>query len=257
MQPDQRPDFPRFLEEVVMIKSLLIVLGLLLCESALAEMRAWTFKTGKTLEAEFVAFTGGQIALKTVKGNVKKIPESQFSDEDLLYIELINPPILELSFGKTSSQRMYPPTYGPNAELPRQTHYEFTAKIRQKSSKLYNQALTAELFIISEEHIGDKRILNSYMRENFHVPDGSGSTFELKTETVVVTEFISNGQLQGERYDGYMIIITDSRGEIVAAKATKDAWLNIAGSLRKVPVGRTFDPETGNRCRPSRPRKWY
>ena len=238
-----------------MKKIILILVGLFVCGSAMAALRAWVFNDGKSIEAEFVAYSGGQISLKTAKGKIKKVPVKQFLEEDLLYIELMSPPKLDLSFGKTSTQRTYPPTYNIG-EFPRQTHYTFSSKIKQTSSKIYSQALNVELFIIGEENYGEKNVLYYYEKEEFYMPEGTRSSHELKTEKVTITEYTLNGVLRGEAFDGYMIIVTDSQGKIVASKATKDEWLGLADNLRNLPVKKTFDAN-GKRTTPSRPPRFY
>lgn len=237
-----------------MNKSGIAILGIMFCISAVAEMHVWTFSNGKSLEAEFVAFSGDQIALKSVKGKVKKIPVSEFSAEDLQYLELINPPRLELEVGKSSDQRRYPPTHNNN-NLPRQNIFTFFTRIKQASNKVYSHGLTVEVFIIGDEKNGDKNLLFSYQKENFNL-EGSGSSFEMKSTEIKITEYDLNGQRRGNGYQGYMILVTDSRGEIIASKASRDEWLLIVENLRKLPVGKTFD-ETGERAWPSRPKRFY
>jgi hypothetical protein len=240
-----------------MLKTITLFLGVLLCSSALAEMHVWTFKDGNSLEAEFVAYSGGQISLKNSKGKIVKIPISQFGEEDLKFIELLNPPTLDLAVTKTTEQRVYPPTEpDSDSELPRTSFYEFTAKIKQTSTKIYNQELTAELFVIGKENNGDKNILYCYQKEPIHLTDGSKSYIEFKTTRITITEYVLYGQLRGEAYDGYMLLISDERGEIIASSATRDQWLDIADNLRKLPVGKTFD-ENGERCWPTRPGRFY
>lgn len=237
-----------------MKKLLLTLTGIMLCVSALAEMHVWNLNTGKTIEAEFIAVTGGQVSLKTIKGKTRKVPLEAFGEEDRVYIELINPPRLDVSFAKTSRQRSYPPTYNNN-ELPRQTIFTFIARIKQQSNQIYQHELTAEFFIIGDENAGDKNLLFHYQKEVFTL-NKSGSLFELKSNEVTVTEYVSNGKLQGATFKGYMIIVTDSRGEVIATKTTKDDWLALADNLRKLPIGKTFD-KNGERCWPSRPKRFY
>lgn len=221
-----------------------------------AEMHGWSFNNGKTLEAEFVAFSGGQVSLKSIKGKITKVPIDLFSAEDLNYIELLNPPSYDLTLGKTSSQRVYPPTYNNN-ELPRQIHFDFTAKVKQTSNKVYNQEVLVELFIIGAENAGDKHVLYGYEKESVVLNQGSKSYFELKSQTIPITEYVLNGQLRGDAFAGYIILVTDPRGELIASKATKSKWLDIVDNLREVPVSRTFDETTGERCFPSRPKRFY
>ena len=258
MYADEWTRIPRLLEEVVMVKYLLLVLSVWVCASTMAEMHVWTFNNGKTLEAEFIAYSGNQISLKNIKGKVKKIEIAQFGEEDLRYIELLNPPKLDVEVTKTTERRKYPPTEpdSPNLELPRSAFYTFTGQIKQRSNKVYTQELMAEIFVIGGENNGDKYILYNYTREKFYLTDGSQSLVKIVTEPITITEYVLNGQLRGEAYEGCMLIVSDSRGEIIASNAKKEDWINIVENLRKLPVGKTFD-ENGERCWPTRPRRFY
>ncbi|MDZ8120337.1 SHD1 domain-containing protein [Pontiella agarivorans] len=222
---------------------------------ARAEVHVWTLKHGKTVEAEYVALAAGEVTLKTVRGRIRKVPLAGLCKEDRRYIELLNPPRLDLELGKTSDQRVYPPTYN-ESELPRQTIYTFTARVKQLSGRPYHRPLTLEFFNIGEENNGDKNILYSYQKESFTL-NGNGSEFTVSTQEIPVTAYVSYGQRRGESYSGYMMVVKDERGEIIASKATRNEWLEIADKLCDLPVGRTFDPETGERCWPTRPSKFY
>lgn len=240
-----------------MLKTFLCFAFLLVNVTSFGEMRAWNFKNGRTLEAEFMAVTGDQVSLKSLRGKIKKIPQGEFGAEDLLYIELQEPPKLDLDLGKSAKQQTYLGSYNGGGDIPSKDIYTFTAKVKQVSGKAYSHPLTLEFFTIGEENNGDKNILYSYQKESFTLAEGSGSTFTISTDEIGVVAYISNGQRCGETYKGYMMIITDERGEIIASKSTRDDWLRIAGTLRKLPVSRTFDPATGERCFPTQPSRFY
>jgi hypothetical protein len=240
--------------KIIMKNSFITLILICAVSSSFSEFRVWNFNNGKSIEAEFVTLLGGQVSLKTVKGKRIKIPENQFSDEDRVFLELINPPKLDLSLSKSSKVRVFPESL---SDLPSAQYYNFAAVIAQKSPKNYQHELTAELFVIGEEKSGDNKILLDYKKSSFKLMEGSKSVFKLPSKTVELTQFASsNGQMRGEEYDGYMIIVMDSRGEILASKSTRDDWLLIADNLRKLPIGKYFDKE-GNRAWPTRPKRFY
>ena len=256
MLADQRSGIPGLLTGMIMMKYFIFLTVCLLSIGSRAETRIWTFRNGKTLEAEFIAYSGADVALKGPRGKVKKIPIERFSPKDLEYLELSNPPDLELALGKSSTQRVYPPTYSQQ-ELPRQTLFKFTARVRQKSGRIYHRPLTLEMFLIGKENAGDKYVLYEYRKEEFSLPEGSGSIFELRTDEIPVTEYVQNAQLRGDAYAGYILVVTDIRGQVIASKAKKEDWLSIVENLRRLPKGKTFDIKTGLRTWPSRPKRYY
>lgn len=235
------------------MKPFILYLTFLLCASAFSEMRVWTLKNGKTIEAEFVAAVGGKVTLKTGRKKTVKLSEAELSKQDLSFIELQMPPKLDLSFSKKTKMRVFPQTN--TQEIPRSQYYDFTATIKQLSTRPYSHELTVEFFVIGKENVGDKHILLDYQKAPFRL-GRSGSRFELPSRTVEIMEYVINTQLRGEAFAGYLIIVTDSRGEVIAYNTKKDEWFQRVENLRKLPVGKYFDDEC-NRAWPTRPKRWY
>lgn len=231
-----------------------IIVCIFLHGSAMAEPRGWTLNNGKTVEAELLTIVGQKVSLKTLKGKVIKVPMSDFSAQDLEYIQLVTPPKLDLSFSKSSKARIFPDTL--SNEIPTSGYHNFKAIIKQKSARPYRFELTAELFVIGREKIGDKHTLLDYQKAVFTLEDGSSSVFELPSRQVELMQFVQNGQLMGEEYAGYMIIVTDIRGEVIAHVTRRDEWFVFADKLRKLPVGKYFDEE-GERCFTTPVKRWY
>ena len=222
--------------------------------------RTWTRLDGKTLEAEFTTFVAGKVSLKTPKGKLLKIPLAQFSATDQSYIQLQMPPRLELDFSKKTKQRRFPAVDSRSAAAltPRSFYYTFTAKIKQTSTLQYDHELTAEFFAIGMEVDGDKRILLDYQTRSFFLADGSNSTFEFSGKTVEVYDYLTgfDYRRRGTKYKGYLIVVTDERGEVITVKAPiKNLFENLE-NLRKVPVGKTFD-DACSRCFPTSPKQLY
>ncbi|QBG46746.1 hypothetical protein EGM51_04800 [Verrucomicrobia bacterium S94] len=223
------------------------------------EIRMWTLNSGKTVEAEFVSLIGGKIALKTPGGKLLKIPENGISPDDLSYIELQNPPRLDFSFSKMTRQHVYAPLtewFENDTPPPRSLYYTFSTQIRQLSPNPYNHELTAEIFVMAAEVDGDKNILIDYRKEPFRLTDENGRVVNIPgVQEVMLTSYLAPGGMwRGEKFAGYLIVVTDTRGEIIAHTETREWWFEKLENLRKVPVGKTFDKE-GNRCWPTRPKE--
>jgi hypothetical protein len=236
-----------------MKKSFILLSMIAICAVVYAEPRIWTLKSGKTLEAELVSMMGGKVSLKTNRGKLIKVPESEMSLEDITFIELYNPPNLELGASRTTKQRVFPDSFG---ELPSAVYNDVTAVVKQKSTRPYKHPLTIEFFVVGEEKSGDKYILLDYKKEEFRLEEGSKSVFKLPSKTIELTEYTMNGQLLGQLYEGYMIVISDSRGEVIAHKAKTQKWYESIENLRKLPVGKYFN-DIGERSWPTRPKRWY
>ncbi|MDF7809087.1 hypothetical protein P4E94_16700 [Pontiellaceae bacterium B12219] len=55
-------------------------------------LRTWHSNDGAPMEAEFVTAMADYVVLKTARGQQKKIPVENFSDDDRRFIELATPP---------------------------------------------------------------------------------------------------------------------------------------------------------------------
>jgi len=105
-----------------------------------------------------VSLIGRRVVLKSPSGEIRKIAKAKFSEADLEYVQLANPPALDISFSKQSSQRSYLPDLG-NKPPPTTLIYNFSAKIKQSSPGDYDHSLHAELFVIGAEVGGNKYLL--------------------------------------------------------------------------------------------------
>lgn len=225
--------------------------------AAETKMRLWSLRNGKTLEAEFVALIGGKVTLRTPRGKQVKLAENQFSEADLNYVDLLNPPKLNLNFAKTTRQRIFPDTLWVGDDgVPSALYYDFKVTISQKSPRLYPHELTAEYFAVAKEIDGDKRILLDYQKKPFRLAGGSRSVVKMTGKTVELSDYFVGGFHRGEKYKGFLIVVTDSRGAIIAHKASSENLFENLENLRKVPVGKYFDDDC-NRCQPTRQKRFY
>lgn len=242
------------------MKRLLIALTMAvsLASFSLAELRVWTLNNGKTVEAEFVSHIGRTVALKTIKGKLVKVQSDLISADDKVYIELSQPPALEFSFSKKTKPFIYAPLterFEQNNVPPRSLFYDFSTLIKQTSSNPYTHEMLAEVFVMAVEVDGEKNILIDYRREPFRLTADNRRMVNIQgAEELMLTTYLGpSGYWRGEKFAGYLIVITDARGEIIGHKTTREWWFENLENLRKVPVGKTFDEEC-NRCWPTRPR---
>lgn len=220
------------------------------------EMRVWTTVDGKEFEAEYVMRAGDKLWMKSADGRKKKVPLNIISVEDMKYIELMNPPEFQLEFSKRSWQRREQPnsTEVDQTRPLRRFDYIFGAKVKQKTMNLYNYPLTIEYFAVGEEVDGDNYILFDRQKSSFTPGPDNNLEHEFFGEEVDVMTWAMSATfpMHGTKYGGFLITITNERGEIIQHKATHDFLLENLGNLKKVPTGRHFD-KTGNRVAPPRP----
>ncbi len=224
-------------------------------------LRIWTGQAGKTFEAEFVVVIGDKVVLKDVRGRQRKIPMDQLSDEDRLFIGLANPPKFNIDFSRKTSKRSI--NEGPFVDnpqwVPRLYDYIFTARLKQVSAGEYNHELKVEFFAIGKEINGDNFILLDRQESRFTPSKENGRTHEFSGDEVMleVRDWTFFADLyKGEKYGGYLVVVTDERGEIID-QGFSHKWLPaLLDTLREFPIGKHFD-KTGTRTYPPGYNYWY
>jgi len=215
--------------------------------------RTWIRMDGKTLKAEFVTTIGDKAVLKDSRGKQLKVPLSQLSMEDRTFVELAQSPKFNIDFSKQSSKQSLEPSPWIQWELPRILDYVFSARLKQVSAGEYNHELKVEFFAVGEEIDGDNYILLDRQESRFTPTKENerSHTFSGKTVTLMDINHINN-QRRGEKYGGYLVVVTDSRGKIID-HGTSHKWLfENFEKLRKFPLGKHFD-KTCTRVAPPRP----
>ena len=218
--------------------------------------RIWTLADGRTLEAEFVNVFGGKVVLKNAKGKTRKVPLQQFSPEDIEYVELARPPAIDINFLnslKTVSftggfydfdfWHRYPEKWG-----------NFGVQLKQTSTGEYNHGLDVEIFVVGQQREGGKYLLLDRQKFSFN-PAKEDRRHEYHSPRKVELQDYPDyyGQwVHGDKYVGYVVTVTDERGEMIATAGPKKWLLENLVNLKKLRVGNYFD-KSCTRTFPARP----
>jgi hypothetical protein len=218
-------------------------------------MRLWTLADGKTMEAEFMTMVGPDALMQNARGRQVKVPMKRFSDSDCSYIRLSSPPDLDINFSKTTKQRKFGTNYDGKESPIRGSFYTFSTRIKQTSVRPYGLGLTAEFFAIGDEIGGDKYVLLDYQKAGFTLTKENDFTFKFSGRRLDMIDYVLQEERRGQRYGGYLVLVKDSRGEIIAHAASSKRFFENRDSLMKIKVGWYFDKDC-NRCLPTPPRPW-
>ena len=217
-------------------------------------VRTWTLLNGKTMDAEFVTVMSGKAVLKDARGRSRKVPLNQLSDEDRLFAELARPPKFNFDFSKKTSQRIFESSpYG--SQLPKEVEYVFSARLKQTSAGEYRHELKVEFFAIGEEIDGDNYILFDRQESRFTPSAENERSHTFSGRTVPVRErgeALSMGR-RGDKYGGYLVVVTDTRGKVVDIGSSHKWMPGLVDELRRLPIGKHFD-KSGGRVAPPRPK---
>lgn len=219
-----------------------------------AEPRIWTLESGYKFKAELVQVMGDKAVLRDVSGGTVKVTLSLLSSEDRLFIELENPPQLEVSFRRKSKKKHFPARVTTTL-LPEIQINTFGARIRQKSAGIYSHKMHVELFTIGKERAGDRFILLARQERSFSLTTANGRAHEFWGKSVELDkyEIFYISRPRGKKYAGHLIVITDARGKTVATQASFDWLLENLDNLKKMPMGGYMD-KTCTRTFPTRPK---
>jgi hypothetical protein len=226
----------------------------------LREMRTWNFTGDRTLEAEFVRVLFDKLVLKDVNGEEHTIPRENFvlSEADEEYLELENPPELDLLFRKSIERKNFAMIRGAENRPPEQ-RANFGAKVVQKGSGDYNHPLTVEFFAIGQEIKGDKYILLDRKRKSFIPSRENDRMLEFYSSRIVRMTDLWDDSLnysrRGEQYYGFIITVRDKRGKLIAVDASNDWLEEHLGKLEKLKI-RNYMDKTCSRTFPSRPKSY-
>ncbi len=215
-------------------------------------IRLWSTVRGRSMEAEFVTAMGDNAILKNERGRQIKIPLDRLSEEDRQFISLAMPPKLDINFSKSTKPRKFGGTIEGVAPPVRGNFYTFSASIEKTSTGAYNHPLTAEFFAIGDEIGGNKHILLDHQRADFVLSEENDYTFEFSGPQVELLDYTINSERRGQRYGGFLIIVKDSRGEVIAYQTPRESLFRNLDHLRDLRVGWYFDNDC-KRTLPSPP----
>lgn len=237
-----------------MFKIMAFLIALALLSTVRAEVRTWTVKD-KVLEADYINIMGDKLVLKTPKGKTVKVPLTDISDEDREYLTLINVPEFVIGFLKKGNQRFV--KTGPFIEDVDAsfTDYEFGVRIRQDDRRHYPYELTIEYWAIGNElkTYGDKYILLDHGISSYTPSAENEKSHQFTGQEVELMQHVYDDDKRGENYFGYIITVTDVRGEIIIhQESNKWLWENL-DKIRELPVGAYFNKQ-GDRTHPTRPK---
>ncbi len=220
-------------------------------------LRIWTSTNGETFEGEYIMVMGDKVVLRDAKGKNQKIPVDLFSEKDRTFMEMDNPPEFKIEVARKHTQYRWPIKRNSLAldKLPGVFDYVFTAKIKQDSTGYYPHELHVEFFAIGEEIDGDNYILLDRQESTF-VPSEQKRdvyhTFSSRTVRLYDYEFVNDGR-RGQSYGGYLVVVADLKGKIIAHKSSYKWLFEKREELKNLTLMSHFD-KTGTRVLPPRPK---
>ena len=220
------------------LKFILAALFILVQDSLVyAEFRNWTDIDGKTLKAEYVRTEVESVVLRREDGSEFKVLMQSLSKPDIDFVRLQNPPRIMINM--EPSVDTYTVGYLGNGGYDYTVKYQVvepSVLLRKTSTEPYEAPLEMEVILLGRIREVDRYIIIDNAAISFSF--SGKQSYEVTYEGYPVDlRQIRGSWRSGVEYEGYLVIIRDSQGKLVTAKASKIALEQNAEGLSGAQVG--------------------
>ncbi|MEI6893008.1 MAG: SHD1 domain-containing protein, partial [Pontiella sp.] len=213
-----------------------------------SSMRFWTLNNGKTFEAEYITMMGDKLVVGTAEGKQVKVPYGDLSLQDINFIKLSRPPEFDVGIVRSSKNfNIEMSSYALDRDQipPRVLDWTFGAKVRQKGSGDYPFELKLEYFVFAQQHLDpNKYWFVDHQSSAYISSDQKDGSFRFTGDGITrLFDFNLTGQRRGHKLSRTLVLLTDSRGEIIAHSSTANWLMDHLDELRKRSVGDYIDQD--------------
>ncbi|MEN8255965.1 MAG: SHD1 domain-containing protein [Verrucomicrobiota bacterium] len=217
----------------------IIMLSILWAGVSGAEMRTWTSKTGDTIEAEFKSMFGSsKVVLKTSGGKTLKIPIDGLCAKDQEYLAAVVPPKIDIEVDVDKNQNN---EFSATGYKRKRETIKCSAIVKKTSKAPCSRDFKAYLYVFAEQINGDIHWLISCADQSLSFKDDK-KTFSFKSPPASVEwQDMTFADNRGFKYKGYIAVVEDSDGNVVAMESTRDLYEKNWGKIKGAPKGTKFD----------------
>ena len=191
------------------------------------EARIWKDKKGNEIEAELMSMQAGKVFLKKSNGKTLRISKKSLCKADQNFLETKIPPKVKIDFKKTQDRRSNGYYVYMTGEIT----------ITKKSSATYSGELKAILIMIGKYENKPTFLILDKVSKTFTFNDSK--TFAL--EGTLFKMYNSYYSSYGQKYIGYIALITDADGKLVEVKSNRKEFLKDYKKIIKFRKGAKFD----------------
>jgi hypothetical protein len=190
------------------------------------EARIWKDKKGNEIEAELMSMQAGKVFLKKSNGKTLRISKKSLCKADQEFLETAIPPKVKIDFSKNQDRRS-------------DNYYIYmTGKITiaKKSSATYSGRLKATLIMIGKYENRTPFTILDKVSKKFTFTDSK--TFTLEGN---LFKMHNSYYHDGQKYMGYIALITDADGKLVDVKSNRKEFLKDYKKIIEFEKGAKFD----------------
>jgi hypothetical protein len=205
----------------VFILSAVILLGVL-NQTAFCEYRTWKDGSGKTIEAEHVRTTTDKVVLRRPDGTEFRVSLDSLSEKDRRYAILLTPPRIDMQVSvktERDNKAVGPSNHGSGMQVQKET-VQATVNVRKASSQPYEAPLVSEVYLVGRTEQNDMHMVLDRTVSRFHFTTENHYKHTYLSDPVSLKQ-LESGRQKGIEYAGYLSIVRDRTGEILAMKSNK------------------------------------
>jgi len=221
-----------------MIPMLTICAGLL-AATAQAEFRAWSDVNGNTVEAEYIRMAVDTVVLRKRDGKEVRVPLNTLSEGDRQYAMLLNPPRIDIVVKDDVDSSMLRARRNSEARMEA---VNVDVQIRKASSEAYDAELSLDVILIGKTLPLSRYEVLEHSRSKFAFSNENKGLHECRCGPVDIRN-IKGGRNQGSEYEGYLVVVRDSRNQVIAVKGSRLEFEKNAGALLDADKGDAFDED--------------
>jgi hypothetical protein len=212
-------------------------------------LRTWTLTDGRTIEAELSNAVSFDDSVKLIdsNGREQKVPPNLLSEADRKYIAISRVPELDVDFLKSLRNVLYSSKLeSGNKVRDPELHASFGVRVKQVGTGVYDHELKAEFFAVGRQIFADRYMVLARESVTFRLTRENERNFEYESKREVpLRDFYLNASYghYGEKYHGYMVLVTDELGRLVAHEESPDWLFDHKEDMMKLHAGNYFDKE--------------
>ncbi|MBN2163615.1 MAG: hypothetical protein JXR25_14850 [Pontiellaceae bacterium] len=203
------------------------------------ELRTWTTTSGKTIQAKYDKVVMDRVWLVDAARKEIKIPLDSLVESDRFYVELYNPPQLDIEFHNKQDQLTgyYKGTIFLHEEIPPSvSEYSFKASVKAQGSKPYHHGLHVSYYAIGRQRLDRDKYVLLEKRKGTFVPSESEEII-LSGAKIRLRDYIQRDINRGHEFAHYLVLVRDERGEIIAHRESASWLFENLNKLEKLPAG--------------------
>lgn len=215
----------------------LLVVSFFLVSFSFAEMRIWTSVKGDSIEAEFVKKIGSKAVLNTADGRQLKIPMQGLCKADLAYISSVIPPEFDIDVDIDKDSKKLADLDG---YVSKRDSISGEVAIKQTNQEKTNRSFKAFFYVFAKDLKSDSKMVILKQEHAFDCKSSRETQFATEVATVQHRDYWYDGK-KGMQYHGYLLVIEDSKGSVIAVDSTQKLYEDNVVKLKSFSKGDGFD----------------